>query len=225
MSAFIYLASQSPRRQELLLQMGVGFKLLLPQDKNAKALAAQLLALEALEALRPCESAVQYVQRVTLLKHQAARLRGQALGARFELHRPILCADTTVCLDGQILGKPRDAKEASAMMRALSGQTHRVYTSVVLGDAKRHVQCLSRSWVKMSAWSKSQIRAYVDSDEWRGKAGGYAIQGKAASMIESIRGSYSGIMGLPVFEVSRMLRSFGHEVLQHAHNNGPYFSK
>jgi septum formation protein len=199
--------------------MGVGFELLLPHDKNAKALEAQLQALEALEAQRPSESAVQYVQRVTLLKYQAATLRGQALGARFESHRPILCADTTVCLQGQILGKPRDAKEARSMISRLSAQTHRVYTSVVLGDAKRHVQCLSRSWVTMSSWSNSQIRAYVDSDEWRGKAGGYAIQGKASSMIESIRGSYSGIMGLPVFEVSRMLRSFGHEVLQHTHNN------
>ncbi len=225
MSAFIYLASQSPRRQELLLQMGVGFKLLLPQDTRAKVLAAQLLALEALEAQRPSESAVQYVQRVTLLKYQAARLRGQALGARFESNRPILCADTTVCLDGQILGKPRDAKEASAMMSALSGQTHRVYTSVVLGDAKGHVQCLSRSWVTMSAWSKAQIRAYVESEEWRGKAGGYAIQGKASSMIASIRGSYSGIMGLPVFEVSGMLRSFGLEVLQHTHNTRSPTSK
>jgi septum formation protein len=100
------------------------------------------------------------------------------------------------------------------MICALSGQTHRVYTSVVIGTHERHLQCLSRSWVSMVPWSSAQIRAYVASNEWAGKAGAYAIQGKASSMISSIKGSYSGIMGLPVFEVSQMLRSFGLEVLQ-----------
>ncbi|MEI6769479.1 MAG: Maf family protein [Betaproteobacteria bacterium] len=214
MPAFVYLASQSPRRQELLGQMGVHFKTLLPESNNAKGLNEQLHALELLEALNPAESAVHYVQRVTQLKYQAARLRGEALGAVFVASAPVLCADTTVSLSGRVLGKPKDAQEAQEMIRALSGQTHRVYTSVVIGTPKRHLQCLSRSWVSMVSWSPSQIRAYVASNEWAGKAGAYAIQGKASSMISSIKGSYSGIMGLPVFEVSQMLRSFGLEVLQ-----------
>lgn len=216
MSAFVYLASQSPRRQELLAQMGVPFKPLLPESKNTRSLHAQLLALEALEALKPSESAIQYVQRVTRLKYQAARLRAQSLGSKFDASAPVLCADTTVCLSGRILGKPMDAKEAQEMIGALSGHTHRVYTSVMIGTEHQQQQRLSRSWVTMAPWSASQIKAYVASKEWQGKAGGYAIQGKASGMISSIKGSYSGIMGLPVFEVSQMLRSFGIEVLQNA---------
>ena len=216
MSAYVYLASQSPRRQELLHQMGVHFKPLLPESKNPRALDAQLLALEALEAPNSEESAVQYVQRVTRLKYQAARLRAHSLGSKFDAMAPVLCADTTVSLSGRILGKPMHAQEAQEMIHALSGHTHRVYTSVMIGTEDRQEQRLSRSWVTMAVWSASQIRAYVASNEWQGKAGGYAIQGKASGMISSIKGSYSGIMGLPVFEVSQMLRSFGLEVLQNA---------
>ena len=137
MPAFVYLASQSPRRQELLGQMGVHFKTLLPESNNAKALGEQLHALELLEAMKPAESAVQYVQRVTQLKYQAARLRGQALGTAFVASAPVLCADTTVSLSGRVLGKPKDAQEAQEMIRALSGQTHRVYTSVMIGTHSR----------------------------------------------------------------------------------------
>lgn len=214
MSDFLYLASQSPRRQELLAQMGVKFKLLLPDAKTPARLHEELQALEALEAYQAPESAVQYVQRVTQLKYQAARLRAQSLGAKFDERAPILCADTTVCLGQRLMGKPQDAKEAQAMIRALSGQTHRVYTSVIVGNSKKVVQRLSRSWVTMAPWSRSQMASYVDSKEWMGKAGGYAIQGKASSLISSIKGSYSGIMGLPVFEVSEVLRGFGVEVLR-----------
>lgn len=194
--------------------MGVSFKLLLPQAKTHQALQEELSALEALEEHQAPESAVQYVERVTQLKYQAARLRASSWGKRFDERAPILCADTTVCLGRHILGKPRDAKEAKQMMAALSGQTHRVYTSVVLGNGKKVEQRLSRSWVKMAPWTPSQINAYVQSREWEGKAGGYAIQGKASSMISSIQGSYSGIMGLPVFEVCEILRSFGLEALK-----------
>lgn len=213
MSDFIYLASQSPRRQELLAQMGLRFKLLLPQGKTPATLERELLALEALEAHQPPESAVQYVQRVTRLKYEAARLRAQALGKRFDARAPILCADTTVCLDKKILGKPQNAKEARAMISALSGRTHRVYTSVVVGSGALVEQRLSRSRVTMSTWTSAQISAYVASKEWMGKAGGYAVQGKASSLIARIEGSYSGIMGLPLFEVCEILRGWGLEAL------------
>jgi septum formation protein len=214
LSDFIYLASQSPRRQELLAQMGVRFKLLLPETKTHSALRQELLALEALEAHQAPESAVQYVNRVTRLKYQAARLRANALGKRFDARAPILCADTTVCLDKRILGKPRSAKEAKEMISALSGRTHQVYTSVIMGRAGVIEQRLSRSRVSMGTWSSAQINAYVASKEWMGKAGGYAIQGQASSLISSISGSYSGIMGLPLFEVCEILRGMGLEPLK-----------
>jgi septum formation protein len=214
LSDFIYLASQSPRRQELLAQIGVRFKLLLPQAKTRAALLHELQALEALEAHQPEESALKYVQRVTRLKYQAAALRAQALGEKFDARAPILCADTTVCLGSTLLGKPQNAKEAQEMIGLLSGKAHRVYTSVIVGRGGLTQQRLSRSRVTMSTWSRSQIKAYVDSKEWMGKAGGYAIQGQASSLISSIEGSYSGIMGLPLFEVSEILRGFGVEPLK-----------
>jgi septum formation protein len=214
LSDFIYLASQSPRRQELLSQIGVRFKLLLPQAKTRAALLQELQALEALEAHQPQESALKYVQRVTRLKYQAALLRAQALGQRFDARAPILCADTTVCLGSTLLGKPQNAKEAQEMIGLLSGKAHRVYTSVIVGRGGLTQQRLSRSRVTMSTWSRSQIKAYIESKEWMGKAGGYAIQGQASSLISSMEGSYSGIMGLPLFEVSEILRSFGVEPLE-----------
>jgi septum formation protein len=112
------------------------------------------------------------------------------------------------------LGKPQNAKEAQEMIGLLSGKAHRVYTSVIVGRGGLTQQRLSRSRVTMSTWSRSQIKAYVDSKEWMGKAGGYAIQGQASSLISSIEGSYSGIMGLPLFEVSEILRGFGVEPLK-----------
>jgi septum formation protein len=197
MSDFIYLASQSPRRRQLLEQIGVSYRLLLP-DAQEDA--------EALETVHPGEAPARYVQRVTGLKLDAALQRLKALGWP---PAPVLCADTTVALGRQILGKPADAGEARAMLASLAGQTHRVLTAIALQTGRRRVTALSRSWVRFAPMTASQIRAYVDSGEPMGKAGAYGVQGQAAAWIEHIRGSYSGIMGLPLFETAQALRQLG----------------
>jgi septum formation protein len=197
MSAFIYLASQSPRRSQLLTQIGVDHQLLLP-DPHEDA--------EALEAVKPGEAPSRYVQRVTGLKLDAAvaRLKAQGLPAA-----PVLCADTTVALGRDILGKPQDAAEARAMLSRLAGATHRVLTAVAVQKGRRRFTALSESWVRFAPMTAAQIRAYVDSGEPMGKAGAYGVQGRAAAHIEHIRGSYSGIMGLPLFETAQLLRQTG----------------
>lgn len=194
--AFLYLASQSPRRRQLLDQLGIRCELLLPDtDEDA----------EALEQVRPGESPRQYVQRVTQLKLDAALQRLQRRGGPAA---PVLCADTTVALGRQILGKPDSAADARAMLRQLSGQTHCVLTAVAVGTPRRRAQALCVSSVRFDAWTEAQIRRYVASGEPMGKAGAYAIQGRASAYIADMRGSYSGIMGLPLFETATLLRSF-----------------
>ena len=196
-SQFIYLASQSPRRAQLLEQLGVGHRLLLAGDDEDA---------EALEATRPREAPARYVQRVTDLKLDAALARH----ARQRLApAPILCADTTVAMGAQILGKPEDAKDARRMLRLLSGNTHRVLTAVALQHGKRRHVALSVSRVRFAELTARQIDAYVQSGEPLGKAGAYAVQGRAAALIEHISGSYSGIMGLPMFETAQLLRLAG----------------
>ena len=194
---FIYLASQSPRRAQLIEQLGVGHRLLLASaDEDA----------ESLEAVKGREAPASYVQRVTALKLDAAVARHarQSLPAA-----PILCADTTVALGPQILGKPEDAKDARRMLRLLSGSTHRVLTAVALQHGKRRHAALSVSRVRFAALTPRQVDAYVESGEPMGKAGAYAVQGRAAALIEHISGSYSGIMGLPMFETAQLLRLAG----------------
>jgi len=198
---FIYLASQSPRRAELLRQIGVPFRVFAPQDED------EARELEALEAQRPGEPPARYVRRVTRLKLAAAARRVQAQGLP---PAPLLCADTTVALGGQILGKPGDARQAAAMLRALSGREHRVLTAVAVQDAQGNAHAaLSISRVRFAALAPRAVAAYVASGEWQGKAGGYAIQGRAAAFAEHISGSYSGIMGLPLFETALLLRKAG----------------
>ncbi len=200
MSDFIYLASQSPRRRQLLEQLGVRHELLLPDpDEDA----------EALEALKPGEAPAAYVQRVTQLKLDAAlaRLKRRGLPAA-----PVLCSDTTVALGRTIYGKPEDAADARRMLAELSGQSHRVLTAVVIGTARRRVQALSTSRVTFAALSRQQIAAYVTSGEPMGKAGAYAVQGRAAAFISHISGSYSGIMGLPMHETAQLLQAFGFKI-------------
>jgi septum formation protein len=197
MTRWIYLASQSPRRRQLLDQIGVRHELLLPTpDEDA----------EALETVRPSEAPQTYVQRVTRNKLDAAharRLRLQLPAA------PILCADTTVALGWRILGKPSDATEACAMLAALAGQEHRVLTAVALQDGDT-VRCgLSVSRVRFAPIDAERIAAYVATGEPMGKAGAYAIQSGAAAWVERIGGSYSGIMGLPLFETAGLLREAG----------------
>ena len=191
---FIYLASQSPRRRQLLEQLGERLSLLLPDDAEAA---------EALEAVRPGEAPAAYVRRVTGLKLQDALRR---LNDRHLPPAPVLCSDTTVALGRQILGKPRDAQDAADMLARLSGQTHRVLTAVAIQSGQRRVDALSDSRVRFAALTPADIAAYIASGEWEGKAGAYAIQGRAAAFVEHISGSYSGIMGLPLFETAALLK-------------------
>jgi septum formation protein len=190
---FIYLASQSPRRQQLLQQLGARLELLLPgPDEDA----------EALEATRPGETPADYVQRVTRAKLQAAR---QRLAHRALPSAPILCADTTVALGRRILGKPGDADEAQEMLQALAGRSHRVLTAVAVWTGRQTLQALNVSRVRFAPLSPATVQAYIASGEPFGKAGAYAIQGALAGWIAHIDGSHSGIMGLPLYESAQLL--------------------
>jgi septum formation protein len=199
---FVYLASQSPRRSQLLDQLGVAHRLLLADtDEDA----------EALEAVLPGEAPATYVVRVTGHKLAAAVARRKRRGLP---DAPILCADTTVALGRRILGKPDDAAHASAMLAALSGRTHRVLTAVAVAAGRRRFAALSISRVTFAPMTVAQIRAYVASGEPMGKAGAYAIQGLAAQFIRHLAGSHSGIMGLPLFETADLLRQCGSKALK-----------
>ncbi|MDM0023538.1 Maf family protein [Variovorax saccharolyticus] len=198
-SPFIYLASQSPRRAQLLGQLGVRHELLLATaDEDA----------ESLEAVLAGESPTAYVQRVTALKLDAAVRRRQARGLPAA---PILCADTTVAIGRTILGKPEDAADAARMLASLAGRTHRVMTAIALQHGDRRLAALNVSHVRFAAIGPARIAAYVASGEPLGKAGAYGIQGRAAAFIEHISGSHSGIMGLPMFETAELLRQAGFE--------------
>lgn len=193
----LYLASQSPRRLQLLAQVGLQPELLLPgDDEDAESLEREL----------PGELPADYVQRVTAAKLQAAvrrhARRGLAPGV-------ILCADTTVALGRSIFGKPADAVEAEVALGLLSGRTHRVLTAVAAQAGRRRRQVLQVSRVRFAPLPAAVVRAYVASGEPVGKAGSYAIQGALAGWIEHIEGSHSGIMGLPLFETVQLLRGLG----------------
>ena len=192
--AFIYLASQSPRRAQLLDQLGVRHELL-PAGGDEDV--------EALEAERRGELPAAYVERVTRAKLAAARRR---LKARALVEAPILAADTTVAIGTRILGKPADAGQARAMLATLSGRTHRVLTAVALSSGRRTLFAINVSRVHFAAIAGAEIEAYVASGEPFGKAGAYAIQGRAAAWITLIAGSYTGIMGLPLHDTARLLR-------------------
>jgi septum formation protein len=203
MHSFLYLASQSPRRQELLTQLGVRFELLLP-DSNENA--------EAIEAPLANENARNYVERVTLAKCDAAL---QRWAKRSLPWAPILCADTTVSLPNsdtaQILGKPADAADAERILRLLSGQTHEVLTAIALlpEQAAKPISLVQVSEVEFMELSDPLIKAYIASQEPYGKAGAYGIQGLGSAFIRRIVGSYSGIMGLPLFEMATLLQQAG----------------
>ena len=194
---FIYLASQSPRRRQLLEQIGVVHDLLLPGAEEDA---------EALEAVCAGESPADYVQRVTHAKADAAVQRWRV---RQLPPAPILCADTTVALDGCILGKPADAAEAAAMLRQLSGRRHQVLTALVLYDpaSGRRQSACSVSDVWFDTLDDARIAVYVATGEPFGKAGGYGIQGRAATLVARMEGSFSGIVGLPLFELAQLLRA------------------
>jgi septum formation protein len=190
---FVYLASQSPRRAHLLDQLRVAHRPLLP-DRGEDA--------EGLESEHNGELPLDYVRRVTVLKLNAARARLQ----RRELPKaPILCADTTVAVGRRILGKPGSPEHAAQMLRALSGRTHRVLTTVAVSAGRQQLLATSISRVRFAALSETTIQRYVASGEPHGKAGAYAIQGRIAAWIEHIEGSYTGIMGLPLYETTTLL--------------------
>ena len=199
MFSYIYLASQSPRRQELLKQIGVQFEMLI---------AALGEDTETIETPLPNEKARAYVERVTFAKSALALARWQNTGKPWA---PILCADTTVSLPGnpagEILGKPSNDADAARILEMLSGKVHEVLTAVVLTiDPRTNPLCLVQvSEVEFTYLTEAQITLYIHSGEPFGKAGAYGIQGLGGAFIPSIKGSYSGIMGLPVFEVNQLL--------------------
>ncbi len=201
MPDFIYLASQSPRRRQLLEQLGVRHELLLPNVEGDEAEDA-----EAIEVVLPGEAPTAYVERVTALKLDAAVARR----ARRQLpDAPILCSDTTVALGRTIYGKPDDAAHAARMLAELAGHEHRVLTAVALQVGAKRLTALSVSRVTFAAMTPVQIDAYVATGEPLGKAGAYGIQGRAAAYVEHLAGSYSGIMGLPMYETAQLLRAAG----------------
>ena len=185
----ILLASASPQRRELLNQIGVQH---------------DVLAVNIDEASRSGESPEVYVQRVAMEKAAAGYLRQMG-----SIKLPSLGADTIVLLADQILGKPKDKNESCATLKLLSGETHQVFTAVAMADADKSLCLLSRSKVTFRVLTDEEITAYWASGEPVDKAGGYAIQGLAAAFIRKLEGSYSGVMGLPLFETAELLRDFG----------------
>jgi septum formation protein len=195
----IYLASKSPRRRELLRQIGVEFELLLLRDQSPRGP-------EVNEEVRPGEKAEEYVTRVA---REKAEFASTVMMWRRLPIRAVLAADTTVVIDDRILGKPANVAEAVEMIKALSGRTHRVMTSIAVCRGDDNWQTTQTSNVTFAAMTDDMIRAYCATPEPYDKAGGYAIQGIAAVFIENIVGSYSGIMGLPLHETAQLLRNAG----------------
>jgi len=192
MNPSLLLASKSPRRRLLLEQIGVRF---------------EVIDIDADEARLPKEDPASYVLRLALDKARAGRARVESAHCP-----PVLGADTAVVVGDRILGKPSDRREAVAMLRLLAGRTHRVLSGVALVD-RHERQALSVSEVRFRAVSAREADAYWETGEPRDKAGGYAIQGRGALFVVELRGSYSGVMGLPVFETARLLAEAGIDCL------------
>lgn len=191
--AGIYLASASPRRRELLAQMGV---------------PAQRLVVEVDETLAPDESPQRYVSRLALDKARAGWRAAQR-----HADAPVLGADTAVVLDGRVLGKPCDRHDGLAMLADLSGRSHRVLSGVALVQGRREAVTVSVSTVTFRTLSERECRDYWESGEPSDKAGAYAIQGLGAVFVSHLEGSYSGVMGLPVYETARLLGDFGYQLI------------
>ena len=199
----IYLASKSPRRRELLRQIGVEFELLLLRENTARGP-------DVPELVGPGETPQAYVERVTREKAETAS--ATMLARRLRV-RPVLAADTTVTLNGAILNKPANDAEALSMLRMLSGSTHQVLTSIALKHLDDFWQVTHTSDVTFATLSEETMRAYCALPEPYDKAGGYAIQGRAAQFISHIAGSHSGIMGLPLYETAQLLQQAGIRIL------------
>jgi len=195
----IYLASKSPRRRELLRQVGVDFELLMLRNDSVRGP-------DVSEVELPGETPAVYVARVA---GEKAAFAFASVQLRRMRPRPVLAADTTVTIDGAILGKPADPDEAARMLERLSGRTHQVLTSVAVHYAQMAEQVTQVSQVRFATLTPAAIKAYCATAEPYDKAGGYGIQGMAALFVEHIEGSHSGIMGLPLFETARLLRQAG----------------
>lgn len=200
MSKPLYLASQSPRRLELLRQIGLAPTVLPLRHTAPRA--------DVDEAPLARESARAYVERIARMKALAAE---RALIGRRLPDGPVITADTCVVLDGAILGKPRDAEEATAWLRRYSGRSHTVLSAVAVQHGARLEVAVQRSTVRFGPLTERVIAAYVASGEPFDKAGGYGIQGRAAAFVEHLSGSYSGVMGLPLYETVELLRSVGYD--------------
>lgn len=199
---YIYLASRSPRRRELLKQIGVKHSVLLMRETTSRPIDID-------ETSLPDESPAEYVYRITRAKAEAGWSR---LIQRNLPLLPVLAADTIVALDGCIFGKPRDTAHAEEMLQALSGRTHQVITAIALAYQGNIKHRLSITTVRFRDIGKREIQACITSGEAFDKAGAYAIQGLAAAFIIEIFGSYSGVMGLPLFETTQLLEEFGIEI-------------
>ena len=195
----IYLASRSARRRDILKQMGVSFEMLLLREGTSRE--ADFDEVPLLH-----EEPATYASRVARLKAEAGWLR---LEQRRLLRYPVLAADTTVALGQNILGKPTDRDDAIAMLKQLSGNTHLVHSAITVKYDDRVEEALSTTEVRIRDLEDDEIRRYVATGEPFDKAGSYGIQGKASIFIEAMSGSYSGVVGLPIFETARLLASFG----------------
>ncbi|MEO0316681.1 MAG: hypothetical protein RL404_358 [Pseudomonadota bacterium] len=199
----IYLASKSPRRRELLRQIGVEFEILMLREEPGRHGAVS-------EDVLPGEAPDVYVQRVA--REKAEHGWNAVLWRRLP-QRPVLAADTTVTVDGKILGKPADMAEAIDMLRSLSGRTHEVLTAIAVIANDELRETINRSQVRFAKVSEQMLRAYCNTAEPYDKAGAYGVQGHAAQFIEHISGSYTGIMGLPLFETAQLLNQAGIKTL------------
>ena len=199
----LYLASRSPRRQELLRQLGVSFDVLRLREASGRQR-------DVPEVAHDDEPALHYVERIARTK---AAVGAQQMLRRGLPPRPVLGADTEVVLDGTIFGKPRDATDAARMLTLLSGRTHHVSTAVAVAVGDEVHAEIATSAVTFCELTLDEISRYVSTDEPADKAGAYAIQGRAAAFVSRIEGSYSGVMGLPLFETSVVLARIGVRVL------------
>ena len=195
----IYLASRSPRRRELLSQIGVRFQVLMFRD-------APVPDPEVDETPLAGEAPLAYVERVARAKAEAGWRRLEQRGLP---RAPVLAADTTVAIEARILGKPADRREAADMLATLSGRRHEVLTAVAVRNEDALECAVSRSDVAFKALAPEEIRQYVATGECDDKAGAYAIQGRAAQFVVELRGSFSGVMGLPLFETAQLLERLG----------------
>lgn len=199
----IWLASKSPRRQELLTQLGVAFDVLQPPEQDAGNRDM------VNESIHTGESAYDYVNR---LSQEKAVYAWQYLIKAEQPKRPVLSADTTVVIDGRILGKPADQDEARAMMEILANRTHQVLTGVAVKWQETLLASVQVSEVTFAPLDNTRIEAYIATNEPYDKAGGYGIQGLAGKFIVQIKGSYSSIMGLPLYESAELLRAIGVDI-------------